>query len=92
MARAAESVAPHGCGVWGDSNNGIGVFGTSTGPYGVYGEATNSGGFGVSGVNNSAWPCIALIGTSANGHGAKGVNGAGSGTTPTAGCGVREIR
>jgi len=91
-AGSGITVAPAGCGVWGDSKDGIGVFGTSNGHHGVYGESTNSSGFGVSGLNNSAWPCIAVLGSSENGHGVKGVNvgvsGKGSGTTPTAGCGV----
>ena len=74
MAPGSGMTVARGCGVWGDFNNGYGVFGTSNGRYGVYGESTNSGGFGVSGVNNSAWPSIAIYGDSGFGHGVKGVN------------------
>jgi hypothetical protein len=77
-----------GCGVWGDSNSGHGVLGTSSGDDGVKGVTTSQGKAGVSGLNNSVFPCTAVTGSSDNGHGVKGVNGAGSGATPKFGCGV----
>ena len=88
-----------GCGVWGDSAEGYGVyatsnthnglFGSSKGDDGIHGETTSQSHYGVSGLNNSAWPCIAIFGSSNNGHGVKGINGTtGSGTIPVVGCGV----
>jgi hypothetical protein len=92
------SVPIYGCGVWGDSVGGYGVYATSgtrnglfassKGDDGIHGETTSQTHAGVSGLNNSAWPCIAILGTSEHGHGVKGVNGNGSGTTPGAGCGI----
>jgi hypothetical protein len=88
----------YGCGVLGESNQGYGVYGssntqnglfaTSGGNDGIHGETTSQSHVGVSGLNNSAWPCLAILGTSTNGHGVKGVNGSGSGDSPTSGCGV----
>jgi hypothetical protein len=88
-----------GCGVWGDSDRGFGVYGSSKsanagvygssqGSDGVRGETTSQSSFGVSGVNNSAWPCTAIEGSSNAGHGIRWINGSASGLTPTAGCGV----
>jgi hypothetical protein len=96
---AGSGVTPgFGCGVWGDSNQGYGVFatsatqngvfGTSKGNDGIHGETTSQTHVGVSGLNNSAWPCTAISGTSTNGHGTRGTNGAGSGKSPNAGCGI----
>jgi hypothetical protein len=60
-----------------------------SGGAGVQGLSLSSSSFGVSGINNSAWPCIAVIGSSSNGHGVKRANGTGSGiTVAPAGCGV----
>jgi hypothetical protein len=87
-----------GCGVWGDSTAGYGVyatsnsndglFGSSKSGDGVHGETTSPSHYGVSALNNSAWPCAAIYGSSANGHGVHGVNQSGSGTTPGSGCGL----
>ena len=54
----------------------------------VSGVTSSPAAYGVSAVNNGAWPCVALHATSNNGHGVHGVNGAGSGETPKYGCGV----
>jgi hypothetical protein len=70
------------------NSDGYGVYGASQTASGVYGETTSQTNYGVSGVNNSQWPCTAILGTSSNGHGVRGTNGAGSGSQPTAGCGV----
>ena len=56
-----------GSGVWGDSKHGDGV----------HGETTSHGNYGVSGLNNTEFPCVAIYGSSSVGHGVKGVNGAG---------------
>jgi hypothetical protein len=78
-----------GAGVWGESNQGFGVYGTSDSSDGVHGETTSSSGYGVSGVNNNAYPCVAIDGSSLNGHGVHGLNGeSGSGAQPNYGCGV----
>jgi hypothetical protein len=88
----------YGCGVWGDSAEGYGVFatsgthnglfGSSKGDDGIHGETTSQAHFGVSGLNNSSWPCTAIQGTSENGHGIHGINGPGGAAQPNAGCGV----
>lgn len=90
----------YGCGVWGDSDQGYGVcatsnthnglFGSSKGDDGVHGETTSQTHAGVSGLNNAAFPAVAIAGSSANGHGVHGRNqgGAGSGAVPARGCGV----
>jgi hypothetical protein len=90
---------PGSFGAWGDSTNGYGVYATSsseTGLFGasitgdgVHGQTSSSSHYGVSALNNSAWPCVAIYGSSENGHGVHGVNqGGAAGVTPTAGCGV----
>jgi hypothetical protein len=76
------------CGVRGESASGYGLYGASEAASGVYGETTSQQAYGISGVNNSQWPCIAILGTSNAGHGIRGTNGAGSGSQPDAGCGV----
>jgi hypothetical protein len=88
----------YGCGVLGESDQGYGLYGssnthnglfaTSQGDDGIHGETTSKSHVGVSGLNNSAFPCVAIQGTSNSGHGVRGVNGSGSGDSPTAGCGV----
>jgi hypothetical protein len=87
-----------GCGVWGDSTAGYGVFATSQtnkglfatskGDDGIHGETGSSTHYGVSAANNNAWPCCAIYGTSANGHGVHGLNQGSAGPTPNSGCGV----
>jgi hypothetical protein len=67
-----------GCGVWGESQSGIGV----------YGETSSQAQAGVSAQNNSAFPCTAMLASSAKGHGVQGVNGVGSGKPPPHGAGV----
>jgi hypothetical protein len=94
----SKSKPIYSCGVLGESNQGYGLYGssnthnglfaTSAGDDGIHGETTSQTSVGVSGLNNSAWPCVAIEGTSSNGHGVRGVNGSGSGDSPTAGCGV----
>ena len=90
LAAASGATLNQGFGVYGASATSDGVHGltTSSAASGDYGELKISSGFGVSAVNNQSWPCVAVIGLSANGHGVKGINGSGSGTTPNAGCGV----
>jgi hypothetical protein len=75
-------------GVRADSSIGYGVYATSAQHAGVYGETSTSTQVGVHGVNNAAWPCAAMLGSSSHGHGIQGVNQSGSGKTPTFGCGV----
>ena len=88
-----------GCGVWGDCERDMGftppavpdngLFGSSKGDDGIHGETTSQTHAGVSGLNNSAFPCTAILGSSNAGHGVKGINGAGSGTPANLpGCGV----
>lgn len=83
------------CGVWGESSAGYGVCATSgstnglwassNADHGVHGETNSQSHAGVYAQNNSAYPCMAVLGSSASGHGVKGVNGAGSGKTSTNG-------
>ena len=75
-------------GLKGQSESGGGMFGSSAGGDGVHGETTSQTNYGISGLNNSAWPCVAIYGSSDNGHGVKGLNGNGSGKSPKSGCGV----
>jgi hypothetical protein len=69
-----------GYGVCGTSDTNIGVFASSRGGHGVRGETTSQDHDGVSGVNDSAFPCQAVAGYSANGNGVYGRNGAGWGS------------
>ncbi len=83
-------VSISGDGVRGSSSGGYGVYGDNIGGTGagVHGETRVQANYGVSGVNNNSWPCVAILGSSSSGHGAKGVNGSGSGKSPTRGAGV----
>jgi hypothetical protein len=86
---AGSGITPTlGCGVQGQSANGYGVFGASNGATGIQGVTASQTHYGVTGINNSAWPCAAIFGTSSNGHGVRGTNGTGSGKSPLAGAGV----
>jgi hypothetical protein len=88
----------HVCGVWGESSAGYGVCATSNSTsglwassnadHGIHGETNSQSHAGVYGQNSSSFPCFAILGSSQNGHGVQGVNGAGSGTTPPYGVGV----
>jgi hypothetical protein len=83
------STPAFGCGVQGQSANGYGVYGASNTASGVYGETASQSSYGVTGINNSAYPCTAILGSSSNGHGVRGTNGTGSGKSPhAAGAGV----
>lgn len=75
-------------GVRADSKGGYGVYATSTAHAAIYGETSVVAESGVHGVNTGAFPCVAILGSSDKGHGAKGVNGAGSGKSPKDGAGV----
>ena len=77
-----------GSGVAGTSASGNGLTGASTSGNGVFGTTESQTQYGVSGENNSAYPCTAIQGISANGHGVRGVNQKGSGNSPNGGCGV----
>jgi trimeric autotransporter adhesin len=68
-------------GVLGENTTGAGVTGKSTGGDGVHGVTTSQTHAGVSGLNDSTFPCVAISGSSTNGHGVYGRNheGAGSG-------------
>ena len=94
LSVAASGVKPaHSCGVWGDSSTGYGVCATSgstnglwassASDHGVHGETKSQTSAGVYGENASAFPCVAILGSSGSGHGVKGVNGSGSGKAPT---------
>ena len=56
--------------------------------HGAHGETTSQSHAGVYALNGSAFPCVAMLACSAKAHGAKGVNGSGSGKSPPHGAGV----
>jgi hypothetical protein len=97
-ATVSGSKPAHPCGVWGESSAGYGVCATSdstnglwassNADHGVHGETNSQGHAGVYAQNNSAFPCVAILASSASGNGARGVNGAGSGKTPPHGAGI----
>ena len=73
------------------TNNGGGNAGQFEGNVSVSGQVNataSSSAASILGTNNGNWPCVAIEGTSANGHGLHGINQGGAGNTPTYGCGV----
>jgi hypothetical protein len=97
-AQVSGFTPAHVCGVWGESLAGYGVCATSsstnglwassTADHGIHGETNSQTHAGVYAQNSSAFPCTALLASSANGHGVQGVNAGGSGKSPPHGAGV----